>query len=137
MVRFWDAGSGRPTGMVLEHPSGVEDLCFAADGRRLWTMSQGAQLCDVETGERIGPALPGDGYNIALSPDGTRLAIAGDEPPKVRRLAPLVSGEDFEHAALWSQVLTWTEMDDHGALTWLDAATHNARRAELERLRRR
>jgi hypothetical protein len=41
---------------------------------------------------------------------------------------------DLRHAQLWVEVVTWQEMDQNGVLTWLDRATWEARRAELDKL---
>src|SRR5262249_99101 len=61
------------------HPSGVLDVCFSPDGKRLATagVSRAARLLDAETVQQVrlcpGGAL---GSSVCFSPDGKRLAIA-------------------------------------------------------------
>jgi len=115
----------------------VEDLRFSRDGRRLWTLtSRATRVWDVETGEPLGPALAdaAGAYNLALSPDGTRLAVAENRTGTARLVTPIVAAGEIRNPDLWVQTLTWTDMDDHGALNWLDAATRRARREQLEKL---
>jgi WD40 repeat protein len=146
-ARFWSVETGRPTGMALEHSDWVEDVCFSGDGKRLATASNGAgiRIWSTETGEALGPPLEQSSreWEVTFSPDSTRLAGSSPSadrtdtkgPASVRLwTVPPPLRNDLRHAELWIQVLTWQEMDQNGVLTWLDRATWEARRAELEKL---
>jgi WD40 repeat protein len=140
-ARFWSVATGRPTGLALEHPGFVDDVCFSPDGKLLATASEGhgggVRLWSVETGELLGPPLEGmssDVEEVAFSPDGTRIAASSWRGHTGLWPVPQPFQGDLRHAELWVQVLTWQEMDDHGVLTWLDRATWNARREQLEKL---
>jgi hypothetical protein len=92
------------------------------------------RLWSVKTGELLGPALHHADWamEVAFSPNGTSIAVAGWDGPGVRlwTVARPFRG-DLEDAELWLQVLTWMEMDANGVLGQLDRATWQARRAQL------
>jgi WD40 repeat protein/transcriptional regulator with XRE-family HTH domain len=67
------------------HDSGVNDVAFSPDGRRVATASLDgkAKVWDVVTGQELftldpGEAGRGELYSIAFSPDGKQLATAGE-----------------------------------------------------------
>jgi WD40 repeat protein len=133
VVRFWEAATGRATGPVLDHGEWTEDLCFASGGSQLWTMGpRTVFLWDPETGERIGPAIwKSNQHNLEdfhVSPDGTRIAVQSGILVQASSSDPTLS---VERPELSVQAWTWTEMDDHGVVTWLDSATHRARSDQL------
>jgi WD40 repeat protein/serine/threonine protein kinase len=135
-ARFWNVVTGQPTGLVMEHQGWVEDLCFSRDGRRLATASADGKIriWSPETGELLGPPLEGSRqvWQVLFSPDGSR--VAANLPACFSTFSPSLTA-DLQDPELWVQVLTWQEMDDNGVVNWLDHATWQARRQQLEKLR--
>jgi Flp pilus assembly protein TadD len=90
----------------------------------------------VATGKELtGPLRHQDGvWGVAFSPDGKAvLTSSGDKPARLWRV-PVAFKGDAKRMKLWTQVLTGTEMDDHGGLRVLDAKTWQQRRKQLMQL---
>jgi tRNA A-37 threonylcarbamoyl transferase component Bud32 len=135
-VRFWDAGTGEPLGPAIKSQTTVEPE-FSPDGRLLATTGDETRLWSAQTGESLGPPLTHlSRWQIVFSPDGSHLAtsVFGDTPaiPMLFTVPKPFSGE-LRDADLWVQVITWQELDGHGALAWLDRSTWLARKAKLEK----
>jgi WD40 repeat protein len=68
------------------------------------------------------------------SPDGkTVLTGSVDKPARLWHTPQKISG-DPEQVLLWTQVITGLELDEHGLVRWLDAATWQKRRQRLQEL---
>ena len=132
-ARFWNVATAQPAGL-LEHDTWVEDVAFSPDGKRLATAAGVVRIWSVLSGELLGPPLWHPlVWEIAFSPDGTRIVgcsgAAG--PPRLWHEPPPLGG-DLRRAELWVEVLTWQRMDSSGVLTWIDPASRESLRAELE-----
>lgn len=79
-IRLWDASTGRLARILTGHRQAVVGLAFSPDGAllasgsddstvRIWRASDGAPLRTLEAGNHT--------YDVAFSPDGTRLATSG------------------------------------------------------------
>jgi hypothetical protein len=137
-ARLWEAGTGKPIGAALQHQGVVVAVAFSPDGKTVLT----ARLWEAGTGKPIGAALQHQGDvvgAVAFSPD-SKTVLTGcidrregrDYTARLWRL-PQVTG-DPERVALWAQVLTGIDLDEHGEAIALDAATWQQRRQRLERL---
>jgi WD40 repeat protein len=90
MIRLWDAATGKAIA-VLRHENmrmrdSVYSLVVSPDGKRLGASSaDGVHFWDLSTGDELATLhLPLAGVRVvAISPDGDRLAAAGDDVPKV------------------------------------------------------
>ena len=82
LVRFWDAGTGQPSGKPLVHPAGVGvwAAVWSPDGTRVVTGSNDrmVRVWDTTTRQLTGKALPhpAEVRTLALSPDG-KLILTG------------------------------------------------------------
>ena len=112
-------------------------MAFSPDGKTVLTgsLDETARLWDAGTGNPIGAALQhqGEVYRVAFSPDGkTVLTGSHDKTARLWRL-PRIAG-DPERIALWAQVVTGTDLDEHGEPVALEAAAWQERRQRLEKL---
>ena len=70
---------------------------------------------------------------MALSADGkTALTASSDKTARLWKLARFT--DDPERIALWAQVITGMEADEHGNARVLNAAEWHERRERLEKL---
>jgi WD40 repeat protein/serine/threonine protein kinase len=89
-IRLWDVATGNALKVLKHETMGMRDsvysLVVTADGRRLAAASgQGVKLWDLASGAELATLrLPLSGVRVvALSPDGRRIAAAGNSEPKV------------------------------------------------------
>jgi len=76
-AQVWDVASGQ---MVLTVPHVAEHLLFTPDGRTIVTAGSEIHLWQAETGLELlnlGTYVPAGVNSMAISPDGTRLAVGG------------------------------------------------------------
>ncbi|WP_040712802.1 WD40 repeat domain-containing protein [Nocardia takedensis] len=83
-IRLVEVATGEQTGPALfGHGGPLSDMEFSQDGKTLVTASaDGVRAWDVSRRSQIGgviTAYRGPGLKIAISPDGTRIATAGDD----------------------------------------------------------
>ena len=134
-ARFWNVATAQPAAL-LEHDDWVEDVALSRDGKRLATAARGVvRIWSVLSGELLGPPLPCSyAWEVAFSPDSTRIVGCTPEGPARLWHEPPPLGGDLRRAELWVEVLTWQRMDSSGVLTWIDPATRERLRSELDRM---
>ncbi len=138
-ARLWDLATGKMIGPPLEHPGqgAVISAAFSPDGKLAVTGSQDrtARLWEVATGRPIGPALPHQFavWVAAFTPDG-RTVLTGSQDVSRQWAVPTPLDGDARRIALWVQVQTGMELDDHGTVRWLDSATWQERRRRLSEI---
>jgi WD40 repeat protein len=77
-IRLWDPATGSQSRKIpTRHLKGVWHLEFSSDGVRLASGSDNVMLWDVETGHLLCEIQAPGARNLALSPDGERLACGG------------------------------------------------------------
>jgi WD40 repeat protein len=137
VVRLWDATTQGPVGGPLEHRSRIAEATFSPDGTIVATrvVDGSARLWEVGTGQPIGPPLEDRGSVTAMvfSPDGKTFATASDKTVHIWKVPTPVEGEP-QRLALWTQVVSGMEIDEHRAVRVLDAKTWQERRRRLEQL---
>jgi WD40 repeat protein len=133
--RFWDVATGQPVGPVLELDGWVEDLSFSADGRRLATASGDGKvrIWTAELGDWLGPSLECKTWQVVLSADGERLATSDAFGEGSHWTLPRPFNYGRTNPRLWVESLTWQEMDEDGALSWLDAESRRERQERLQK----
>jgi WD40 repeat protein len=138
-ARLWSASSGKELTPPLRHQGpvrAVSAVAFSPDGKAVLTGSLDgtARLWSASSGKELTGPLRHQGpvWAVAFSPDGKAVLTAGGTARLWRM--PVVFKGDARRMQLWTQVLTGTEMDDHGALRVLDANTWKRRRQQLMQL---
>jgi WD40 repeat protein len=99
-LRLWDAATGEPCA-VLPHPGIVKTLAFSPDGSWLVAGGDGfpLRIWDVATARlrKDLPAPTGSPWNVAVSPDGARIAAAafdGEKQRDVMSVTEVASGKE-------------------------------------------
>jgi WD40 repeat protein len=146
VVRLWDASTLAPVGRPIEHRSRIDEAAFSPDGAIIAIRSadEVIRLWDVLTSQPIGPAFGQQGVAdvqkstrvmrlMAVSPDGKNVAIASNKTAQIRTFPTPVGGEPGR-LALWTQVVTGMEIDEHRVARVLDTKTWQDRRNRLEKL---
>ncbi|MCC6485997.1 MAG: protein kinase, partial [Candidatus Hydrogenedentes bacterium] len=82
-IKIWDLKSGKVL-RTIEFIKLVDDLAYNPDGTRIASVSSPtetgeASIWDSETGQKVLPSLPHQGYvqSVVFSPDGSRIVTAG------------------------------------------------------------
>jgi WD40 repeat protein len=135
-ARLWDVETMKPIGPPLQHRDEICAVALSLDGRTVLTgcYDATAQLWDARTGRALGPPFQHrDGVTVtAFSPDG-KIVLTGSQDRGVRLWqAPIAMSGDPDQILLWVQVITGTELDEHGTVRVLDAAAWKERRERLE-----
>jgi WD40 repeat protein len=84
-AKIWDVESGKETATLLGHSDRVSGVAISPDGARILTGSwdKTCILYDSRTGKavkQLDPPHLGRIWSVAISPDGTTAAVAGDHP---------------------------------------------------------
>jgi WD40 repeat protein len=97
-IRLWDVAAGNE---LRTFPGrGCGWVKFTPDGKTLITSErQGQDVCtrlwDVATGEEVGTSKPGQFRPLALAPDGTAIACAGDFVDRTVHLLDIATGKEI------------------------------------------
>jgi WD40 repeat protein len=132
-AQVWDVATGQPVGSRIRHNDAGNVISLSPDGQLLLT---GARLWDVATSKPIGPPLRHDSMltDAGFRPDGKSM-VFGQRNRVIRQCpVPVPVTGTVEHVKLWAQVLTGAELDEHGGVQALDAATWSERRRRLDEL---
>jgi Flp pilus assembly protein TadD len=136
-ARLWSAATGKELTPPLPHQSEVLDLVFGPDGKMVLTGNWADDERNaLHWAQVVGKGLPPTldqrvVLAMAFSPDGK--AVLTGSKDKTARLwqMPMAVKGDAKQINLWTQVLTGTEIDDHGNLHVLDAQTWQQRREQF------
>ena len=137
MARLWETAHGKAIAPPLQHQGVVVAVALSADGKVALTGSADntARLWDTASGKAIGPPLQHQSTvkAVALSADG-KIALTGsvDKTARLWRLTRFT--DDPERIALWAQVITGIEADEHGNARALAADEWQKRKARLQKL---
>jgi WD40 repeat protein len=124
-ARVWDARSGAAVTPPLGHGSraNVRHAVMSGDGRLVVTAADdgSVRLWDAQTGQPLSPPLicGTDTPAIAIAPDATRIATAGNNVVRVWGLSPEANQTDAEQATV-ARALAAREIDTTGAIAPLD-----------------
>jgi WD40 repeat protein/serine/threonine protein kinase len=138
-AQVWDVATGQPVGTRLHHELSVSVVSFSPNGQFLVTAGgDGVRLWDIATSKPIGPAMRHDGadLDVGIGPDSRSLVTGqiGKAPVICRWPVSVPVTGTVEHVKLWVQVLTGTELDEHGSVQKLSASTWDERRRRLNEL---
>jgi WD40 repeat protein/serine/threonine protein kinase len=118
-LRLWDVETGEELRQLKGHTNGVQGLALSTDGRRaasaggdrnvhVWDVETGDLLWRIDGNQKTGRAFGGTIWSVALSPDGSRLAYAGEESFQVVRVWDIARREEkcpiFGHPAYTASV---------------------------------
>jgi WD40 repeat protein/tetratricopeptide (TPR) repeat protein len=133
-ARLWSAATGKELTRPLHHQGSVVAVAFSPDGKTVLTGSydQTARLWSAATGQELAPPMAHQNgvCAVAFGPDGQTVITGGGRTVRVWRIPPF-SRQDPACTRLWTQVITGTELDDHGDLRFLDAQTWHERCRQL------
>ncbi|MHC4957659.1 MAG: WD40 repeat domain-containing serine/threonine protein kinase [Planctomycetota bacterium] len=139
-ARVWDAETGEPLSgpLRLDGPVFFVSVGFSPDGCTVVAGCNAgtARVWDIASSMPVGPALHHESsVHSAAFTDDSRVVI-GTAAAEVA-LWDVATGPlqgDPDRIALWLHVATGFELDAHGVLVGLDAATWKQRRARLDAL---
>jgi len=138
-VRLWDASNGRPLAEDRAYRGPARMVAFAADGRFFTTAADGMVRAYAADGRKLAEAAPRERarpYGIAVSPDGTLLAIGYENVAAIdvvsanglrRVFSPDVAGVP----AAWLPAVAWAS-DRRGGVQ-LHAAGFGPQRGIIRR----
>jgi tetratricopeptide (TPR) repeat protein len=136
-ARLWDAATGQPIGLPMQHRRWISSVAFSPDGKTVLTGSadKTARLWDAATGRPIGPPLRHDGNvtGVAFSPDGKTVSTASsDHTVRLWDVAELP--DEPERVSAWVSTVTGLGLDDDDEIKLLDSTALRENRARLESL---
>jgi WD40 repeat protein len=124
-ARVWDARSGAALTPPLAHGSraNVRHAVISGNGRLVVTAADdgSVRLWDAQTGQPLSPRLVHgtDTPAIAIAPDATRIATAGNSVVRLWQISPEGNQSDAEQATV-ARALAAREIDMTGAIAPLD-----------------
>ncbi len=133
-ARLWNVATAAPLGPPMQHQDLVRAVAFSPDGRTLLTGSYDgtARRWHAPTALPIGPAfVHGKIAALVASPKGDLAATASFNGTAALWETPPALAGSAADLALWAQVVTGLELDDDGALRFLDASAWQRRRDRL------
>jgi WD40 repeat protein len=141
-AQLWEVSTSKPHGPALLHGSRVVAVTYSTDGKTLLVgcADGSTSFWDVETGKALGTPLqfPQGVRALAYSPEGNRVLIGYQERGEAGGAVALwevpapLQGE-VGRIALWAEVITGMEMDEHGAARVLEVRAWEERRDRLRK----
>lgn len=127
-VRLWDAATGRAIAEDRAYRGPARMVVFAADGRFFTTAADGLVRAYAADGRKLAEAAPRERarpYGIAVSPDGTLVAVGYENVAAVDVLAAnglrrVFSPDVTGVPAAWLPAVAWAS-DRHGGVQLLAA----------------
>lgn len=137
-VHLWDAATGEPHGQAMRHAQRIRTIVFSPDSSTIVSSCDNhtVQMWNLADFRPLGTPLqmPDFVSTAVFSPDGRTLLIGcRDGGAHLFRITPPVDGSP-QQIRTWVEVITGSELDEQGAVRFLDPETRADRRRELERL---
>ncbi len=126
-LRVWNAATGQPLGIPMEHSSVPHQAAFMLDGQLLLAgTEEGAYLWDPATGTQVGPVLAPASY-VQVSPDSATIATAAGRDIRLWR-APAAAVDDVPALRRTIEAATALKLDANRLARPLDPDSWRQRR---------
>jgi WD40 repeat protein len=136
-ARVWDAGTGQLNSRSgFQHQGWVRGVAISPDGKIALTSGEDktARLWDIESGLPLGAVMEHGHYvsSVAFSPDGRRVLTGSLDKTACLWDVPQPLPGDPSDIERWITVITGVELDAHGSVCPLDAATWQEYRRQVK-----